>query len=82
MSAHKLRVPVTCPYCGMEQLAEFPAARITGALRDGRPLRLYSACHDHWWSANAVEAEQVRQYVGALWLGESVELRHPLSELG
>ena len=66
MHFQKLRVPVTCPDCGAEQLAEFPVDRIAKALREGRPLRLHSSCHNQWWSASEIEAEQVRQYVGAL----------------
>ncbi|MDP8985025.1 MAG: hypothetical protein M3N97_08265 [Pseudomonadota bacterium] len=70
MSARKLRVPVTCPDCGAERLAELPADRVTGALREGRPLRLHAPCHDIWWNASKVETDQVRQYIGALSLPE------------
>jgi hypothetical protein len=65
MNSRKLRVPVICPNCGAEQLAELSADRIAKALREGRPVRLHSSCHDRWWSATYVETEQVRQYLGA-----------------
>jgi hypothetical protein len=69
MNARKLRLPVTCPDCGAEQLAELPVDRVTGALREGRPLRLH-----------AIEVEQVRQYVGALSLHHGDGVGRPAVE--
>jgi len=80
MNARKLRVPVTCPDCGAERLAELPADRVTGALREGRALRLHAPCHDVWWNASAVEVEQVRQYVGALSLNPAEGVARPSTE--
>jgi hypothetical protein len=80
MNARKLRVPVTCPDCGAERLAELPADRVTGALREGRALRLHAPCHDVWWTASAVEVEQVRQYVGALSLNHTEGAARPSTE--
>ena len=55
-----LRIPVVCPECGAELLAELPAASIAQALGSGSSIRLYARCHDKAWHAGGLEREQVR----------------------
>jgi hypothetical protein len=60
-----LTVPVTCPHCALESLAEMPIALIANALLIGKAIRLYSKCHDHYWTATFAEREQLRQSLAA-----------------
>ena len=60
-----LRIPVVCPTCGRELLAEFPAVPLADALVTGDSIRLYASCHGQVWQANAVEREQLYQYLEA-----------------
>jgi hypothetical protein len=46
-----LKIPVTCPHCALESLAEMPIALIAHALLAGEGIRLYSKCHDHYRTA-------------------------------
>jgi hypothetical protein len=55
-----LKIPATCPHCALESLAEMPIAVIANALLIGKAIRLYSKCHDHYWTATFVEREQIR----------------------
>jgi len=41
-------------------LAEIPIAVIANALLIGKAIRLYSKCHDHYWTATFAEREQLR----------------------
>jgi hypothetical protein len=61
-----LKIPVTCPHCAMESLAEMPIALIANALLIGKAIRLYSKCHDHYWTATFTEREQLRKSLAAL----------------
>jgi hypothetical protein len=61
-----LAVPVTCPHCALESLAEVPIALIANALLSGKAIRLYSRCHNHYWTATFAEREQLRQSLAAL----------------
>lgn len=56
-----LTIPVTCPHCALESLAEMPIALIANALLIGKAIRLYSKCHDHYWTATFAEREQLRK---------------------
>jgi hypothetical protein len=60
-----LTIPVTCPHCALESLAEIPIALIANALLIGKAIRLYSRCHDHYWTATFAEREQLRQSLAA-----------------
>jgi len=64
-----LRLPVVCPECGKESLAEFPSASIAEALATGGSIRLYAECHDKAWQATLLEREQMLEYLQAanLW---------------
>ena len=63
-----VRFPVMCPECRRETLATLPVGLIAGALIRDRTVRLYASCHDVYWDASPVEIEQLRQYMGALWI--------------
>ena len=68
MSEPKVRFPVTCPNCGQKLLTEFRCTDVAAALFNGRPIRLYASCHDELWTASELEMEQIREYLGAVWL--------------
>jgi hypothetical protein len=61
-----LRIYVTCPHCALESLAEMPIALIANALLIGKAIRLYSKCHNHYWTATFAEREQLRKSLAAL----------------
>jgi hypothetical protein len=61
-----LKIPVTCPHCALESLAEMPIALIANALLTGKGIRLYSKCHDHYWTATFAEREQLRKSLAVL----------------
>jgi len=65
MEVTLLRVPVACPDCKKEALAEFPMVWIGKALAYGRSIRLFAPCHDKVWVASELEREQLRQYLEA-----------------
>ena len=66
MSEPILKIPVTCPHCALESVAEMPIALIANALLIGKAIRLYSKCHDHYWTATFAEREQLRKSLAAL----------------
>jgi hypothetical protein len=61
-----MKFPVICPECARESIGEFQIAVIATALITGKTLRLYSACHDVYWTATSVEREQLREYLAAI----------------
>ena len=61
-----LKISVTCPHCALESLAELPIALIANALLIGKAIRLYSKCHNHYWTATFAEREQLRKSLAAL----------------
>jgi hypothetical protein len=61
-----LRISVICPHCALESLAEMPIALIANALLIGKAIRLYSRCHNHYWTATFAEREQLRKSLAAL----------------
>ena len=61
-----LKVSVTCPDCALESVAEMPIAVIAGGLLSGKSLRLYSVCHDRYWTATFAEREQIRKSLAVL----------------
>lgn len=66
MREPSIKIPVICPECAQETIGEFQVAVIATALITGKNLRLYSACHDVYWTATHVEREQLRQYLAAV----------------
>jgi hypothetical protein len=75
MEVTLLRVPVVCPECENEVLAEFPIAPIAKALTYGRSIRLIAPCHDKAWVASELEREQLRQYLEAAKNGRAQPTR-------
>ncbi len=74
----RVRFPVRCPVCGQEVTAEYRTADLVGALINGRPIRLYAACHDTSWTPSYVEVQQIRAHFRATRLEPS--RRHALKE--
>ena len=66
----ELRFPVNCPLCAQELLTQMPMAVIARALSVGATIRLRASCHDVDWEANALEVEQIRQYLDAARVAE------------
>lgn len=56
-----LKFCVTCPDCALESVSEMPIAVIANGLLSGKSLRLYSGCHDRYWTATFTEREQLRK---------------------
>jgi hypothetical protein len=46
----------------------FPVLVIASALSALTNIRLHASCHDQWWDASKTELEQIREYLGALWV--------------
>ena len=61
-----LKFSVTCPDCALESLSEMPIAVIANGLLTGKSLRLYSKCHDRYWTATFTEREQLRKSLAVL----------------
>jgi hypothetical protein len=61
-----LKVYVTCPHCALQSFAEMPIALIANALLIGKAIRLYSRCHNHYWTATFAEREQLRKTLAGL----------------
>jgi hypothetical protein len=61
-----LKFSVTCPDCALESVSEMPIAVIANGLLTGKSLRLYSHCHDRYWTATFTEREQLRKTLAAL----------------
>lgn len=66
MSEPTLKFSVTCPDCALETVSEIPIAVIAGGLLSGKSLRLYSICHDRYWTATFTEREQLRKSLAVL----------------
>jgi hypothetical protein len=65
-----IRFPVACPTCRTEVLAALPWADVADALLQNTPVGLYAICHDIFWTASPTEIEQLREYMGAVWVAE------------
>ncbi|HTD75769.1 MAG TPA: hypothetical protein VK652_19740 [Steroidobacteraceae bacterium] len=61
-----LKFSVTCPDCALESVSEIPIAVIANSLLTGKSLRLYSHCHDRYWTATFVEREKLRKHLATL----------------
>jgi hypothetical protein len=66
MSEPMLRYCVTCPDCALESVSEMPIAAIAHGLLTGKSLRLYSRCHDRYWTASFTEREHLRKSLAHL----------------
>jgi hypothetical protein len=49
-------------------------------LLTGKSLRLYSKCHDRYWTATFTEREQLRKSLAALKIDTHTNQDHPHSE--
>ena len=74
-----LKFSVTCPDCALESVSEIPIAVIANSLLTGKSLRLYSNCHDRYWTATFVEREKLRKSL-ALLDNDSHSQNQPHSE--
>jgi hypothetical protein len=72
-----LTIPVTCPHCALESLAEMPIALIANALLIGKAIRLYSKCHDHYWTATFAEREQLRKSLATFKMAPHIRQGQP-----
>jgi hypothetical protein len=61
-----LKFSVTCPDCALESVSEMPIAVIASGLLSGKSLRLYSNCHDRYWTATFTERQQLRKSLAVL----------------
>jgi hypothetical protein len=68
MNEPMIRFPVVCPICGNERLTEFPGSIVADALLTDAGISLVAACHDTTWEASDLEVEQIREYLGTVWL--------------
>ena len=68
MTEPVLRISVTCPDCALETVSQMPIAVIANGLLTGKSLRLYSSCHDRYWTATFTEREQLRKSLAVLKL--------------
>jgi hypothetical protein len=61
-----LNFSVTCPDCALESVSPMPIAVVADSLLSGKSLRLYSNCHDRYWTATFTEREQLRKSLASL----------------
>jgi hypothetical protein len=73
-----LKFPVTCPDCALESPLEMSIALIANALLTGKAIRLYSRCHDRYWTATFAEREQLRKALAALTLETRAPHERPM----
>ena len=71
MKEPMVKFPVVCPKCGTEHLTEVPIAVVADALIKKEGIYLRAACHDAAWNASPTEIEQLREYMGAPWIGSA-----------
>jgi hypothetical protein len=71
MNEPLVRFPVTCPECGSESIGIFRISDIAVALVESRKIQLYANCHARSWDASDAEQDQIREYLGAVWLNNS-----------
>jgi hypothetical protein len=62
MMEPEIPLPVTCPHCGGESLAEFRVSVLADAI-SGSPIRLYAKCHLVSWDASDVELQSIRRHL-------------------
>ena len=75
-----LKFSVTCPDCALESVSEIPIAVIANSLLTGKSLRLYSYCHDRYWTATFVERERLRKSLSTLHIDTHTTPTRPQSE--
>ena len=75
-----LKFSVTCPDCALESVSEIPIAVIANRLLTGTILRLYSYCHDRYWTATFTERERLRKSLAMLNIEPRANQDQPHSE--
>jgi len=75
-----LKFSVTCPDCALESVSEMSIAVIANGLLSGKSLRLYSSCHDRYWTATFTEREQLRKALAAFNLQPLARQAQPGSQ--
>jgi hypothetical protein len=76
MSELMIRFPVVCPKCGNEHLTEFPVRIVADALLRDAGISLVAVCHGTTWKASDSELDQIRQYLGIVWLDAQRSIPH------
>ena len=75
-----LKFSVTCPDCALESVSEIPIAVIAIGLLSGKSVRLYSNCHDRYWTATFTEREQLRMALAVLKIDTRANRNSPHTE--
>jgi hypothetical protein len=75
-----LKFAITCPDCALESVSEIPIAAIADSLLTGKSLRLYSSCHDRYWTATFTEREQLRKALAVLNIDTQANQKRSHSE--
>ena len=73
MAGPWLRFPIVCPQCGEEELFNLPVANLADRLLKGAAIEFHVKCHDLRWSADLIEAEQLREYLESV---AGINLQH------
>ena len=70
MSQSVVRFPVTCPVCKQELLIGAVLKTVLHLLATDRPVKLRAQCARHKvvWVANAIERDQIQEYMDAVQL--------------
>jgi hypothetical protein len=66
MTDAEVMLPVRCPQCGQQSLAEFRFGVVAEGLQT-RQMRLYAHCHLASWDASEFELERMRAHLDELW---------------
>jgi hypothetical protein len=61
-------------------VSDVPIATIANSLLTGKSLRLYSKCHDLYWTATFTEREQLRKSLAELKIDTHANQDQPHSE--
>lgn len=75
-----LKFSVTCPDCALESVSEMSIAVIANGLLSGKSLRLYSKCHNRYWTATFTEREHLRKSLAMLNFDTHANQNQPRSE--
>jgi hypothetical protein len=72
MKQATVRFPVVCPRCGTKTLAELPVIVAAEALIKNEGVQLGAPCHHGNWMASPTEMQQLREYIGALFVNQQM----------
>lgn len=68
MHETRVRFPVTCPMCEAESLTSLTISEVALAIINNRSVQLHAICHGVTWDASDIEMQQIREYLGSVWL--------------